>query len=83
MSKFLRNGEKEENTPYFEQSVYEVELDESEEIDHSVLSLAAYTQNNGTKIVLQIDIRHTYSIVINTLNCEIFTLGYLRLKKHT
>ncbi|KAG8330090.1 beta-catenin binding [Homalodisca vitripennis] len=56
VSKFLRNGgsEKDDSTPYFEQSLYEAAVDENEEVDHPVLTIPAHSQNNSTNIRYEI-----------------------------
>ncbi|XP_054282160.1 neural-cadherin-like [Macrosteles quadrilineatus] len=56
VSKFLRNGvsDKDDSSPYFEQSLYEAEVDENEEIDTAVLAVTAATANNATNIRYEI-----------------------------
>ena len=43
MSKFIRIGiaDKNDNPPYFDKSLYEAEVDENEDIQHTVLTVTA------------------------------------------
>ena len=43
MSKFIRIGiaDKNDNPPYFDKNLYEAEVDENEDIQHTVLTVTA------------------------------------------
>lgn len=48
MTKFIRTGiaDRNESAPYFDRALYEVDVDENEDLQHTVLKLTANNQSN-------------------------------------
>lgn len=64
VSKILRNGsDGDEGTPYFDNSIYEAEVDENEQLDHPVLTVSAHTPNNCKYLSIKYLI-HTHCILM-------------------
>ena len=53
MSKFIRIGiaDKNDNPPYFDKSLYEAEVDENEDIQHTVLTVTAKDKDECESIM--------------------------------
>lgn len=49
MTKFIRTGiaDKNESPPYFDKALYEAEVDENEDIQHTVLTVTANSHNDS------------------------------------
>lgn len=56
MTKFIRIGiaDKNDNPPYFDKELYEAEVDENEDIQHTVLTVTAKDHDECKYIALQI-----------------------------
>lgn len=60
VSKILRNGsDGDEGTPYFDNSIYEAEVDENEQLEHSILTVSAHTPNNCKHLTIKY-LTHTH-----------------------
>lgn len=60
VTKFIRIGiaDKNDNPPYFDKALYEAEVDENEDIQHTVLTVTAKDHDECKYI----DLRHTINI---------------------
>ncbi|XP_036340126.1 neural-cadherin-like [Rhagoletis pomonella] len=56
MTKFIRIGiaDKNDNPPYFDKSLYEAEVDENEDIQHTVLTVTAKDHDESSRIRYEI-----------------------------
>lgn len=65
MTKFIRIGiaDKNDNPPYFDKSLYEAEVDENEDIQHTVLTVTAKDHDECKCIPTQV-VTYTYVIFV-------------------
>lgn len=65
MTKFIRIGiaDKNDNPPYFDKSLYEAEVDENEDIQHTVLTVTAKDHDECKHIPTQV-VTYTYIIFL-------------------
>lgn len=67
MTKFIRIGiaDKNDNPPYFDKALYEAEVDENEDIQHTVLTVTAKDHDECKSIFITILTRSKIAYLFN------------------
>jgi len=80
VSKFIRIGiaDKNDNPPYFDKSLYEAEVDENEDIQHTVLTVTANDKDESSRIRYEIT-RGNFggAFAVKNMTGAIYVAGYL------